>query len=399
MPYKILFVDDEQGILDSLKRQLRNRFAVETALGPKKGLAAIAQNGPYAVIVSDLRMPEMDGIQFLARASTEAPDSVRIMLTGNADLNNAIQAVNEGNIFRFLTKPCEMDTLVHLLDKGIEQYRLVTAEKELLEKTLKGSINMLTDLLSMLNPEAFGRSARIREYALEVAQHLGVSELWKIETAAMLSQIGCVALPESLVRKRHEGADLTDEELRVYETHPKIAADLLSNIPRIEDVAEVILYQAKQYDGSGFPPDAKKKEDLPVGARILKAVLDFDLFESKGSPKPAVLVDLRMRAGHYDPDILSALERIMGVRAEALLKDVLIRELEEGMVFAEDVMASGNRMLVSRGQEISQMMIRRLKNFARNMTIKEPLKVIIPRPEIKPKSEIEHFKTTRGPER
>lgn len=378
MPQKILFVDDEQGILDSIKRQLRNKFVVETALGPKEGLAAIANSGPYAVIVSDLRMPEMDGIQFLARASAAAPDSVRIMLTGNADLNNAIQAVNEGNIFRFLTKPCETETLVRLLHKGIEQNRLVTAEKELLEKTLKGSINMLTDLLSMINPEAFGRSSRIREHALEVARSLGVSESWKVETAAMLSQIGCVTLPESLLKKCHEGLPLTDEEARLYESHPKIAADLLSNIPRIEDVAEAILYQAKGYDGSGFPADARKGPEIPLAARILKAVFDVDLLESRGVPKSSALVELRQRKGVYDAEVLSALEHIMGVRAEALLRDVLIRELEEGMIFAEDVMASGNRMLVSRGQEISQVMIRRLKNFARNMTIHEPLKVIVP---------------------
>lgn len=379
MTQKILFVDDDQRILDSLKRQLRNRFVVDTALGPREGLSAIIHNGPYAVIVSDLRMPEMDGIHFLADAGRVAPDSIRIMLTGNADLKAAIQAVNKGNIFGFLTKPCETGMLVQLLEKGMEQYRLVTAEKELLEKTLKGSINMLTGLLSMLSPETFGRSSRIREYALELAQAMNLADIWKIETAAMLSQIGCIALPESLLQKHREGASLTDEERRWYESHPRIASDLLSNIPRMEDVAMSILYQAKRYDGSGFPEDATQRQDIPLGARILKVVLDFDLLASRGIAACRVLNDLQLAKGHYDPDILAVFEGAMGVCAESLLRDVGIQDLEEGMIFADDVLATGNRMIVARGQSVSLVMIQRLKNFARHMNIIEPIKVIVPR--------------------
>ncbi len=285
MNRKILVVDDEQNLLDSLKRQLRKRFHVETALGPEEGLKTIAARGPFAVIVSDLRMPVMDGIEFLSRASKIDSDSVCIMLTGNADLQNAIQAVNEGNIYRFLTKPCMTETLASVLEQGVEQYRLVTAEKVLLEKTLKGSIKVLTELLSLLNPEAFGRSSRIKRYAGEIARHLEVSNIWQIETAAMLSQIGCITLTEEATGKLYQGQELSGEEAQLFAMHPSIASDLLSHIPRMKQIAEIIAHQDKHFDGSGNPKDTLQGEAIPLGARILKVVLDFDMLESKGHLK------------------------------------------------------------------------------------------------------------------
>ena len=137
MSDKVLFVDDDANILNAYTRQLRKQFRIETAQGGEQGLAAVTDQGPYAVIISDLRMPGMDGIQFLSRVREIAPDSVRMMLTGHADLEVTTEAVNEGNIFRFLTKPCNSEVLAKAIAAGIEQYRLVIAERELLEKTLK----------------------------------------------------------------------------------------------------------------------------------------------------------------------------------------------------------------------------------------------------------------------
>ncbi|MFH1417727.1 MAG: response regulator, partial [Planctomycetota bacterium] len=136
MSKKILCVDDDPNILNAYRRGLRRLFEIETAEGGAEGLEAIASQGPFAVVVSDMRMPGMDGIQFLTAVKKRAPESVRIMLTGNADQQTAMDAVNEGSIFRFLTKPCPPEHLAKALTAGIEQYRLITAEKELLGKTL-----------------------------------------------------------------------------------------------------------------------------------------------------------------------------------------------------------------------------------------------------------------------
>src|SRR5262245_51674395 len=132
MSERILFVDDEENLLAAVARQLRKEFDVETALGGELGLEAIDRNGPYAVVVSDMRMPGMDGIEFLRRVKDRMPDAVRMMLTGNSDLGTAMQAVNEGRIFRFMTKPCPPDMLAASLRSGLEQHRLITAERDIL---------------------------------------------------------------------------------------------------------------------------------------------------------------------------------------------------------------------------------------------------------------------------
>jgi FixJ family two-component response regulator len=131
---KILFVDDEPPVLEGYQRLLRREFAVSTAIGGYQGLAAIQANGPFAVVISDMRMPEMTGVEFLAQVRQKAPDSVRMLLTGHADFDAAIQAVNRGNIFQFLTKPCERSTLVEAIHNGLVQYRAATAQRELARK-------------------------------------------------------------------------------------------------------------------------------------------------------------------------------------------------------------------------------------------------------------------------
>jgi DNA-binding NtrC family response regulator len=174
MPEKILMVDDEDAVLVGYQRMFRNEFQIETAPGGAAALAALEATGPYAVVVTDMRMPEMDGAQLLRKVKLLAPDTIRIMLTGDADVRSAVSAVNEGSIFRFLTKPCNKDTLAKALTAGLMQYRLLTAEKDLLENTLQGSIQVLTEVLSLVNPAAFGRALRVRRYIHQVATRMAL---------------------------------------------------------------------------------------------------------------------------------------------------------------------------------------------------------------------------------
>ena len=169
---RILCVDDEPNILLAMERQLRKQFEIHTEVGPVLGLQAIAEKGPFVVVVSDLRMPVMDGIEFLTRVRAVSPNTVRVMLSGQADMDAAVAAVNQGNIFQFLTKPCPVDTLTRALNSAVEQHRLITAERELLEQTLRGSIAVLSEILSLVNPLAFGRAQRIRRYLVHTAAKL-----------------------------------------------------------------------------------------------------------------------------------------------------------------------------------------------------------------------------------
>ena len=194
-PEPILCVDDDPNILASFERQFRKRFTIETATGAEKGLEVIAQKGPFAVVVSDLHMPGMDGIEFLNRVRSQWPQTIRIMLTGQADLSTAIAAVNQGNIFRFLVKPCTTTILGLVIEAALEQHRLQMAERQLTEQTLLGCVNVLVDILGIVQPDAFSRAVRLRRYVQHLAGAIGGATTWEFEAAAMLSQIGWITLP------------------------------------------------------------------------------------------------------------------------------------------------------------------------------------------------------------
>jgi response regulator RpfG family c-di-GMP phosphodiesterase len=375
---KVLFVEDDPNILEAFHRQLRKQFTIETAPGGQGGLEAISERGPFAVIVSDLRMPGMDGIQFLSHVRQMAPDSVRMMLTGNADLQTAIEAVNTGNIFRFLTKPCEPDVLINALTAGIRQYQLIMVERELLEKTLRGIIRVLSEILELINPEAFGRASRIAHYTKEVARQMRIADLWKVETAALLSQIGCVILPETALKKIYQGRELSIEEKQLFDMHPFIGSDLIAHIPRMKGIAEIIANQEKHFDGSGIPQEGPSGEEIPVGARILKVVLDFDTLQASGASRNEALSRLAKRTGWYDPAVLAALETMIGIEAGYEERTVKVDDLVDEMILAEDVLIRDGRLLVARGYKVNRTLRERLKNFAEKTGIKEPIKVFVP---------------------
>src|SRR6266567_4462996 len=243
MSEKILFVDDEPAALDGYRRLLHKAFAVETAVGAPQALQTIAEKGPYAVVISDMRMPEMDGADFLAMVREVSPDTVRIAITGYADIETASRAVNAGNIFRFLSKPCNKETLTAALNAALEQHRLITAEKELLEKTLSGCVHVLTEMLSLVNPAAFSHTSKIHRSVQHIVAKLNLTSPWRFEVAAMLSLIGCVTLDPDLVEAFYAGQKLSPEDQRRFDSHPSLAVKLLASIPRLEQVAWMIANQ------------------------------------------------------------------------------------------------------------------------------------------------------------
>jgi response regulator RpfG family c-di-GMP phosphodiesterase len=377
MSDKILCVDDDANILEGYKRHLRKGFAFETALGPEQGLRMVIEHGPFAVVVSDLQMPGMNGIYFLSRVREQAPDTVRMLLTGNADLQASIDAINQGQIFRFLTKPCTPEALANALSDGLAQHRLITAERELLEHTLSGSIKVLCEVLSLVNPEAFGRSSRITRYVEAIAANLHVSEMWVVKTAAMLSQVGCVILPEVVLKKVYRGEKLTEEESQLLNHHPFVAADLIAQIPRMKRVAEIIRFQDKYYDGVGVPGDQRQGNEIPMAARILKVALDFDTLEAAGRTKTEAFDQLKQRKGWYDPTVVAALKEAFSQEIKYEMRALGITDLASGMVLAEDLISSQGVLLASKGQEVNQSMILRLVNFRKTVGVREPISVLI----------------------
>src|SRR5580692_11088151 len=283
MAEKILLVDDDANILDGYRRSLGREFQMETALGGKEGLRLAAESGPYAVVISDMRMPEIDGLQLLSGVKAQWPETICIMLTGNADIETAINAINEGSIFRFLSKPCSKEVMAKTLTAALLQYRLVTAEKQLLEQTLSGSIQVLTEVLSLVNPAAFGRAERARRYIRHVVTAMRLGNPWQYEVAAMLSQLGCVTLAPETVEAVYRGENLTTKEQTQYDAHPAVAYDLLSKIPRLEPIAWMIQHQ------NGPLPDIvegdSKMADMRRGAEILRLILAYEQLIHKGTSR------------------------------------------------------------------------------------------------------------------
>lgn len=371
MTKRILFVDDEEAVLDSFRHMLRRQFEVYTALGPVQGLKAIQGSERFAVVVSDLKMPSMDGITFLSRVRDLSPDTVRMMLTGFADVEVAMSAVNEGQVFRFLTKPCPQETLTKALLAGLEQHRLLMAERELLRGTLRGSIQVLTEALSLANPEAYGRAHRIKSIVRRLAQAAGIPVTWELDLAAMLSHIGCMSLPRTVLEKIAGGQDLTPEERALYDSHPAVGAALLEHIPRLAPVAEIIALQHERHDDCACPG-----KHLP--ARLLKLATDYDMLESRGMPPADILKSMEADLSGYDPVLFQALAQSYGQMADTVLRRVMINELAEGMVLEEGIVSEQGLLLLAKGTEINAVSIQRMRQSAQRFQVVEPVTVRMP---------------------
>ncbi len=381
MNTNILFVDDEPNVLSGFQRNMRKDFPLDVALGGDQALAMMQDHGPYAIIVSDMRMPGMNGLELLAKVEARAPDTVRMMLTGNADQKTAVDAVNRGHIFRYMTKPCEPEMMAEMLKAGLKQYRLITAERELLDKTLHGSVKMLTDILSLLDPQSFSRAQRLRDYMSACARAFHISQPWELEMAATLSQIGFVTIPADVLRRNRSHQLLSGQENDVLARVPEIGFNLLSNIPRLETVANIVRYQAKNFDGSGFPSDAVAGEHIPIGARILRVLSDLILIEDHDVPKAKALANMHQCPGRYDPNVLNFVATAFDVFVPPASKDgaagrtVLFKDLRVGHVLMSDVLTRDGTKIISSGAPVTPVLLARLRNFASLSGIQEPLLV------------------------
>lgn len=363
MNKKILFVDDEEHILDGMRRSLRKVFDVHTALGPEAGIRELSTGGPFAVIVSDMRMPVMDGIEFLQRAKTICADSVRVMLTGNADQDTAVRAVNAGEIFRFLNKPCDIELLAKTLGSCLRQYQLVTAEKELLQHTLKGSIEALAEILALVKPEAFGRVQRIRTLCRELAEHLGLVDCWELDAAALLGPLGCVNVAPAILEKVAHGKTLEANEAREYQRHPQLGAEIIHKIPRLEKVAKVVELQQHFVRGIPLPPPGRKDE-LPIEASILNIVLAFEDRKNAGWSDASALEHVRATIGKYEGELVHALTQCLGAVASVITRQLHINEIEDGMLIEQDVLTDKGVLMVCRGLVVKPVIRAHLQKFA-----------------------------------
>jgi len=374
---KVLMVDDESNVLEGYQRQLRGRVTLSTALSGFEGLEMLRENGPYAVVISDFKMPNMDGIEFLSEIRQNFPDSVRMMLTGHADLQTAIEAVNSGHIFRLLMKPCSIEDLLLAIEAAIQQYQLLRAERDLLEKTLTGSVKVLSEVLSLANPQAFGRGLRIRKYVKHICERLGLQDSWEFEMAAYLSQLGCVTFPPHLMAKVYQGEKLTVKERDIYSGYAGISASLIENIPRLHSIAEMIKSMNKKFRRSFDGDDYNLEDRIDLGGHLLRVALEVDTLYTRKIAIEVIISRLPQHIDPFYPEIKAALQDLQFLKASEVVKSVRVEDVTRAMKFHEDVYATDGLLLVSEGQEASFAIISRLRNFARGIGVVQPFKVSI----------------------
>lgn len=357
---RILCLDDEPYVLDGLQRTLRGSYVVVTATEPVKALELLAEtDDPFSVIVSDMRMPQMTGVAVLEQAQKISADTTRVLLTGDADVHGAVGAINRGNVFRFILKPCPPESLREAMMAATDQHRLVRAEKELLQDTLKGCVNALMETLAMAQPALFSRAGRLRRLVHQVCAQLEMAEVWQVEMAAQLGEIGAITLPPTVIDALQGGIPTGPAEAEMLAALPRTADSVLASIPRLEPVRDIIRHQMP----TDRNPFLALPDSAPEGARLLQTVREYDALVHRGMPADLALGTLSFRKTHA-PELITALAKTAGMRLPSeAVREITIDELTVGHELADDLHSAKGLLLVSRGQVVTEQLLTRVQNF------------------------------------
>ncbi|WP_411886891.1 response regulator [Hydrocarboniphaga effusa] len=368
---RLLCVDDDTAVLDGLALTLRRSFDVTIADSAAEALRRLdAQD--YPIVMSDMRMPQMSGAELLAEVRKRHPDSVRLLLTGYADMEAAASAVNEGQVFRFLIKPCTPPVLLRALQDAVTQYRLITAERELLERTLRGTVQALAEVLSLADAVAYGHAISVQKLALALARQLGLIPIWPLELAALLAPLGRVSLPPEIHHKEQRGDPLTTSERAALAKVAEVTQGLLAPIPRLEPVRSVLFAATRSVvDDALQGPDERHWQRC---GRVLRLATDYVDRESRGDSVGIALAE--MRARHVDqPELLAALEKLKGAEADHVeIRSLPVRLLQAGMVLCDDLYTQAGQRLVPRGFTVNAGLVERIRNL-RAGSLREPVRV------------------------
>jgi putative two-component system response regulator len=274
--YNLLLVDDEKDNLQLLARTLRNNNNLFMASSGFEALEILNAN-KIDLIISDQKMPQMDGIEFLKKAFELQPESIRILITAYADSNILIDAINTGKIYMYIKKPWNPNEVLNVVGKALEKYKLNEDHKELIsdfKDLFTGTISAITEALDAKDPFTFGRSKRVCYYSIEIAKKLGLSidELSKIEIAGLLHDIGMIGISEQILNKSE---NLSDEEYDLIKTHVEQGVKILGDIKQFSSIIDLIKYHHERYDGNGYPYGLSGN-DIPIGANIIAIADTYD---------------------------------------------------------------------------------------------------------------------------
>ncbi|VVN76726.1 Chemotaxis response regulator protein-glutamate methylesterase [Pseudomonas fluorescens] len=413
---KVLLVDDEESILNSLRRLLRSQpYDVLLATSGAQALEMLTQQ-PVDLVMSDARMPNMDGATLLARVHELYPATTRIMLTGYADPAAIIKAINEGRIDRYISKPWNDEEMLLTLRQALEhqhsererqrlerlaqvqndQLKLLnsTLEKHVAARTaeLQQTADMLdlayeelkhsyvtgTEVFSLLAnlrlPPAKQTNRQIIELVRGYCKMHGIDEAGSrdLTMAAALYNIGKLSWTDNMMVTPSDLLRHTERDR--YRGYPKQSESLLMTLDPMKDAARLILHHQERWDGSGFP-DRLKGEAIPLGSRLLKLAVDFvelqrGLILERQMNSDEALLYLRQYAGKlYDPELVEDFIQVCA----AFLSDVVLadpdvkvlgtRELAAGMILARNLNADNGMLLLNTGKVLSALLVDKLISF------------------------------------
>ena len=401
----ILCVDDEPNILSSLRRLFRTKgYLVKTAESGQQGLQIMEQT-PVDLVISDMRMPEMDGAKFLQHVRTRWPETVRLLLTGYADVASIIEAINRGEIYRYITKPWDDNDILllvqHALDRKaleLEKNRLelltqaqnnelkvlnasletkVEARTAELKTTFVTAIKVFSALIEMRGGALAGHSRRVADLARKIALAMGLDAklVQDVFVAGLVHEIGKVGFSDELLSTPM--ATMNPKQLDQYRKHPGLAEQLLMPLQELRGTTAMIAAQLERFDGTGYPQQLVG-EAIPVGARILALSSDYDYFQIGTFAQRSLNVDdiktlIKHGSGkRYDPQVVDAFMVILaGAAADESGKlamgeiAVAARDLKTGMVLSRDLIAPNGLLMLSALHALDARLIQRLLDFER----------------------------------
>lgn len=410
----LLFVDDEPGILASLRRLFRpHGFRILTAESGSAGLALLEQE-PVDLVVSDMRMPEMDGARFLEQVRARWPDVIRILLTGYADVASTIAAINRGEIYRYIAKPWDDDGIVLTVRDALERRRLErenarlaeltrrqneelkalnagleqkvaarTAEvqqtlafleraHEELKKGFLATVRVFSGLIELRGGKLAGHSRRVAEHARQLARRLGLDEATTqdLTLAALLHDIGKLGLPDAIIERPFN--NLSAEARAEVMKHPAKGAMVLMGIEQMKGVAPAVRHHHECWDGSGFP-DGLAGLAIPVVARVLTVANDYDALQMGTlvgrplKPDEALSFIVENRGRRYDPAVVDAFAALVAEMQKGEPVEVPMRpaQLKPGMVLARDLVHHDGYLLLARGHAVDGKIIEQLASLER----------------------------------
>jgi len=413
-PATLLLVDDEPGILSSLRRLLRPAgYKIHIAEGGKAGLE-ILEREPVDLVISDMRMPEMDGAKFLEQVRNRWPQITRILLTGYADVTSTIEAINRGEIYRYISKPWDDNDLTLIIRDALERRRLQSENTRLLALTqaqneeLKSlnagledkvrertaeieqvnsflnlandrlkqnflvSIKTFSGLMELRGGVMAGHSRRVADLSRKLAAKLGVDAKSQqdIFFAALFHDIGKIGFSDALLAR--PVSKMNGDDMWSYRKHPLAGEAALMPLDELKEAARLIRAHHESFDGQGFP-DGLQGLAIPLGARILAVVNDYDglqigtLAEKRMSPDEAKAMIAQMRNKRYDPQVVDAFIELLGGLAQETGREqaVVAADLQTGMVLARDLIGRDGVLLLAADYVLDALLVKQIQDYAR----------------------------------